>query len=543
MRFSWPALFAPALWFLAGAGGAFPLNDDWAYASAVRRLVDEHRLRLSDWATPFDLPPIFSAALASSVFGFHHELLRLVTLAWGLAGLWLLDKWFREEGVSVYDRGLGIATLLFCPLYFVLLFSFHTEIPFLTLAFAALYAFRRADRETSNQWEIVGSVFVGLAFLTRETGIALLLGQTLWTALDRRLTPFRAIRIWLPALLLGGCGMFWFLAVHGPTWAFVNYLWGGTAKHLSTHGIVSATLLRASGAILTSALFALPLVPIPNTIILGAGLRPAPTRIKPRLVPALVIGGLSALFIRWNGGLPFFGNTWHPGGLGTLTGIAASEYKPILGVWSSPLTWSLLGVAAAAGAAFFLTAWRKMTSLRPARHALVVWVPLALATLPGDQFFDRYILMWLPLLLFPAVLGNFRRGRFARLIPLILLMVVSVAGTRDYFAWNRAKWSLGNKALSMGYRPEEIANGVDWAGWHYYDERMAALRQVKPLSAIGEMEWKQGPFPKVFITFDPILFPSSHLLAIERFRSPLTPPSTAQFLFLSTAKATSLRKR
>lgn len=514
----WPLFLPPVLWFLAAPAGEFPLNDDWAYASAVRHLWEEGRLRLSDWATPFHLPAVLTAAVPAALLGFSHTLLRVLTVLWGALGMWILDRWLSEEGVVFSDRLLTCCALLFCPLVFVVLFSFHTEIPYITICLGALYCFRRSDREGVLSWDAAGGFLTAFAFLTRQTGAALLLGQTLWILGGKGPAPFKRLALlWAPPVVLGGGFLLWFWNIHGPTWAFVNYFLHGTAAHVAGEGLMGAVGFRAAGCFLMAALFASPLLPYRAE---GKG----PLWIFLCALPF-------ALFLR-AGGLPFFGNFWHPLGLGPLTGVDGWA-KPVAALWSSPLLWAGLGVAGAAAAGSFLAAVPRLVVSRAARHVVILWAPLALATLPGEKFFDRYVIAWIPLLLFPAVLAGVRASSF-RWALLAFWAAVSVVGTRDYFAWNRAKWVLGRKALTRGFAREEVANGVDWAADGYYERRMAELRWGHSLGEIGEMEWKRGPFPRVFITFDPSLYPASRLLAVRRYASPLAPRG-ALFMYRSDA--------
>jgi hypothetical protein len=49
--------------------GNFPLNDDWAYAHSVRWLLDEHRIRLSDWIAMNLLPQTLLGSAVAAIAG------------------------------------------------------------------------------------------------------------------------------------------------------------------------------------------------------------------------------------------------------------------------------------------------------------------------------------------------------------------------------------------------------------------------------------------------------------------------------------------
>ena len=42
----------------------------------------------------------------------------------------------------------------------------------------------------------------------------------------------------------------------------------------------------------------------------------------------------------------------------------------------------------------------------------------------------------------------------------------SVAGTHDYMAWNRARYTAVDRLLSEGAKVEEIDAGMEFGGWH-----------------------------------------------------------------------------
>ena len=58
--------------------GDFPVNDDWAFAQSAKWLLDEGRLRLSDWVPMYLVPQTLAGAAVASIFGLSFEVLRHV---------------------------------------------------------------------------------------------------------------------------------------------------------------------------------------------------------------------------------------------------------------------------------------------------------------------------------------------------------------------------------------------------------------------------------------------------------------------------------
>jgi hypothetical protein len=118
--------------------------------------------------------------------------------------------------------------------------------------------------------------------------------------------------------------------------------------------------------------------------------------------------------------------------------------------------------------------------------------------------FDRYFMPALPLLVVAAVvlaaLQSFRPGTarwgeslarvagvpheshsvvepakanaLAAIVLLAFMSVFSVAGTHDYFSWNRARWRGLHDLMVIGKAtPEQIDGGFEFNGWHLYEPR------------------------------------------------------------------------
>ena len=111
-----------------------PFVDDWTYAWSVEHLLKTGDLRILDISASINVSQIVWGAIFCLPFGFSFTALRVSTwvLSTGcLVGLYLL---LRELGVSRRDALIGTAALATYPVYFVLSFTFMTDVPALASA-------------------------------------------------------------------------------------------------------------------------------------------------------------------------------------------------------------------------------------------------------------------------------------------------------------------------------------------------------------------------------------------------------------------------
>src|SRR5215468_3525240 len=135
-------LLLGAMWGVAIAvidpRGDFPLNDDWAYAIAVQRLVSEGVFRPPAWVDATLLTQALWGALIAAIAGFSHTALRASTLLLGGAavlGTYLLARQLRVARAVALFAALVLAAN---PLFVVLSHSFMTDVPMLAMVLYAL---------------------------------------------------------------------------------------------------------------------------------------------------------------------------------------------------------------------------------------------------------------------------------------------------------------------------------------------------------------------------------------------------------------------
>ncbi|MDP3544218.1 MAG: glycosyltransferase family 39 protein [Elusimicrobiota bacterium] len=463
----------------------FPLDDDWAYYTAARALVERGELRVPDIVSPTMIAHTAWGALFAKAFGLSFGALRASTLALSALALALFSRLSVPPG-----REAGPATglhLLANPLFFLLSFTYMTDVPYLAWFLLSVLLYRAALREDRASLWLAASAAAGLAYLVRQIGVLIPAGVVLLLWRSGTLTPRRAALALGPALLAVGLHQAWFHFAHGPTWASVVYNGAATAALLSDPLRLSWEVYRRlAGGVLCLGLFTAPLA-------LGAlrGWR------RPGAGAAAAALVFLAPFLLLQGAFPYFLNIIHEAGLGspTIPGLEA-KISGLLGraEFRAGLTAAALGS---------LTVWLgRARDLRAALAApeMRLWAlcsALQLAPpLAGGLFFDRYLLPALPftLALGLRVAAPGRAGAGA----LALMLAWSVFGTWDYLNWSQARWDASREAARLGVEPERLMGGIEWNGLHSYEKGMATARASKPLAEIGEWEWlPPGPMRAV----------------------------------------------
>jgi len=157
--------------------GNFCLADDWTYAHSVLWLLDEHRLRISPWATASLLPQTLLGGLAFAVLGFSFEVLRHVTQAVSpLAGAAAL-AWFRTSGLRPRDATLASFAVIAMPAWPMLANSFMSDLYGLLPALVSALLFMRVLRRFRWRTLAGASLVAAIGVLERAGGAVRLPGR------------------------------------------------------------------------------------------------------------------------------------------------------------------------------------------------------------------------------------------------------------------------------------------------------------------------------------------------------------------------------
>jgi hypothetical protein len=193
-----------AVWALAALVvdlvGNFPLNDDWAYAFAVRALVQHGVLHLSGWTATNLIAQLLWGTLFCLPFGFSFTALRFSTLLLAMLGVLATYALLREAQAKPGPALIGAITLAFNPIYFALAFTFMTDVPFTAAAVASSWLLLRGLRRGRRVEIIAGVALAMAAILIRQIGLAIPIAFAIAYVVKRGLRIRRLIEAIIPVV-------------------------------------------------------------------------------------------------------------------------------------------------------------------------------------------------------------------------------------------------------------------------------------------------------------------------------------------------------
>lgn len=532
------------------------IADDWDYARSARQLLYTGIFRRSEIMTASAFFPAIWGALFAKLFGFSFVTLRLSTLVLALGALIFFYALLGELDFQGARRVLAVLTLLVSPVFVFLAFSFMTDMSFLFAIVGALYFFVRAHHRQDLRWMFIGSLFSGLAFLTRQLGILIPFIVGMMILLDWPASIFPAkpggrvrLRWFLAAVGVPGvvfCLYFaWAKFLGGATWADGARTFGRTWDFWRQPDIAGFLLRRFVEAIVTLGVYILPL---------WFGLAPAlPEGWRQWRQSGwwrkIALGFLAALFaavvIRLAGR-----DEWFPYLPDQLTRHGMRPYLAYIAYTLNiqrplvvPLSLSVLltGLGVVAGLILCDGMLRRMTGRAAPEFALVYGTTLALAaaTMTFFSFYEHYLLALMPGVII-LVLDMTRRVHFSpgsATVGFLLVAVCSMALMRDYFSFTELKWNTAEALHRAGVPIEQIDAGFEWDGWHLYDESVAYI-QANHLP-MEVTPWEYIWDPQYIFTFAPV--PGYRVEQPLTFSTPLRPGGTDLLLLLRREDSKSLK--
>lgn len=440
-----------------------PFVDDWVYGWSVEHLLRTGQLRILDASANINPAQVLWGALFCLPGGFSFSALRLstwVASALSLCGLYLV---LRQLGIGRRGSLLSTAALAFYPVYFMLSYTFMTDVPFVCCLVWFCYGMVRSDREQRAGWLLLTAICACLAIATRVAGAALALtmpavllgkGGSRW-----RRWPVVAL-VCVP--LLFGASLLWWRAGHIEARADLTGIEGSPAWRLAglKYGFLQLPRNLVQAWIFCAGALGMALAPL---AVGRSGRSIARRYLVAGGLCLLILGTALALKVRLYVPLGA-GEIWSVEELGASEPLVPGYRALELPAWYVPAAVAVATVlfAMAAGAAAL------RSSRSPERLLLFLFAALFLQTAVLWLYYDRYGLALLPpalaLLACGGTMAHPRLG--AALVG--IFAIVSLVGVRDHLEYNAALWSGVKYLESRGVPASEIDGGWTVNGWLQY---------------------------------------------------------------------------
>jgi len=150
-----------------------PFIDDWRYGRSVEHFLKTGELQVLGWTIHYLFAQILWGALFCLPLGFSFSALRASTVMLAWLGALAFYASLRELECSRRDSLIGTLLLLVNPVFFILTFSFMTDIPFLSLSSGALLFYLRGIKKKGEMNFWIGGLLEIAAFFTRQLGFAI----------------------------------------------------------------------------------------------------------------------------------------------------------------------------------------------------------------------------------------------------------------------------------------------------------------------------------------------------------------------------------
>lgn len=465
--------------------GEFPLHDDWIYDASTWSFVHSGQFHFPSVSVVSLRAQVLWGALWTWLFGESFQVLRASTLLLSLATLIVIQRTLVRAGATMWVSVFGALALLFNPIFLWTSCTFMTDVPYTFFSALSLYFFVRAIAEERMGLVVGGCVAVVVSWFIRQNGVVNLfppLAFLIWKRPPRwrSLTApivacgalFGALLLWKREWLSSSPQMF---KVHYQVWLESSFRLPEQISMFFDYVAFNAV---------NSGLFFLPLT-LPLIAI----------RNRSRAALAL-LGGIAALiagrtaYLAWNGYfIPYSSSNLFsdilPGpvffdfGIGPQTMFDTWRGRPYPFVMPHASS-IVLTIAAAMLATLIVWALAVARGNDAYKLALASVVFGTLILFASGLYFDRYSLdsAWALAIALPLIVPW--QKRLARALAIAALVVVGFFSTfavREYFAWNRARWTAYHDLRAKGIALDQIEGGAEADG--FYELREATLAQAR----------------------------------------------------------------
>lgn len=453
--------------------------DDWSFVKTAQVFEQTGHVVYNGWSGPMLGWQVFWGALFIHLFGFSFMVVKLSTLPIAIATIFVFYLVELRFGITPRDAVIGALTVGLSPMFMPLAASFMTDVPSLFVILVCLYCCQRAVAARTHRASIAWLVLAAASSVAGGTvrqivwlGALVMVPSTAWWLRKRRGILFAAFLVWTGAIAAVLYFMRWYAA---QPYSIPESLFQTPVRGLN-HPVVTA-LLYMVGEFLC-----LLLIVFPVMIAWLPRVRSVRGASAMAFAAILLLWVAIQLLADWN--LP-----WIPYLLVYEFSVPnIAEMSPFHGPFIFPrwacLLFSVLIVAAflallgsaraqlhAAGG--FLRSLNSPFFWLAAPFSLCYGALLFLHAVHDGGVFDRYALGVMPFAI--ILLIRLYELRIAPILPrlsmgmLALYALLSIAGTHDWFAWQRARVAAIEKLRAAGIPRTQIQGSFEYDSWTQID--------------------------------------------------------------------------
>lgn len=447
--------------------------DDWSYIRSAQVFAQTGHLVYNGWATAMLGWQVAWGALFIRLFGFSFMVVKLSTLPLALATIILFHSILIRFGLNPRNAVLGTLTLGLSPLFLPLAASYMTDIPGLFVIILCLYCCQRAVSARTHQTAIAwlclaaaSNVVGGSARQIAWLGVLVMVPSTGWLLRNRRGVLPAAILLWIAGIASVFSFITWF--AHQPYSVPDHPLKASRMEHPFSILLVCIDFV---GALLLLSLVVLPVL--------------LPWLSQIRKAAAAALAAVAFVFVLW-AVAPMWNLPWIPhmifSEFATARNASMNPPNTALFILSVPIR-LLVSLLVVSAAAVFAAAVRikqrelKCSSAFPfGREFFWLLIPFTLSYFTiltpragHGMVFDRYMLCVMPVAIVYMI--RLHQQWIAPRLPaysvvaLILYALSAIAGTHDWFAWQRARLKAVEEIQAAGVPRNKIQGGFEYDGW------------------------------------------------------------------------------
>lgn len=472
---------------ISGPWGDFPINDDWSWAIATRRLLEDHVWRPTGWTSMTLLTHAGWGAMFCVVAGDCSDgVLRWATIVAATLGLIAAYALAWEMGLERWRRLLLVGALATSPLFFGLSVTYMTDITFLAMATVSAIFMVRSVKSDSVVDAAVGTVLTVVAILNRQMALIVPFGF-LTAAMLRPRASVRRIGLAAVPLLISATVLVLFnrwMEAQGVTPAMYKDPSNMLVRVLTDPVRLAKNLVLNGGSLfLYVGIFCLPML-----IARGApkiAVRPL-VRYAALAASALAVAMMGACIYKF-GPMPVSGNVLTRVGFGphVIQPYQSPDYfgpdlhGALMGFWWLLTAAAIVGGAMAVSRLVIVSGSIVGLTEEPVdsqAKRLEAFVFAAIVAYCGPMvvagYFDRYLL---PLLLLTPLVGaalpaaeapKWARGAAFGLV--VFFGLLSIGWAHDEMSWQRARWAAINRLQAAGVPPGKLDGGFEYNAQRCY---------------------------------------------------------------------------